>query len=134
MQNNKIRWKQRFENFEKAYKLLEKYIIINNPTELERAGIIQFFQITFELSWKLAKDYLEAEGFNINSPRDALKQAFQIQLMKDGHTWIDALNDRNLAVHTYDENKAIEIEKRISQNYFPVIKKFYLIMQEKFKI
>ncbi len=58
-----IRWKQRFDNFEKSFKLLEKYSKEPISNELERAGIIQFFETTFELSWKLLKDYLEAEGY-----------------------------------------------------------------------
>ena len=79
MENLKeIRWKQRFENFDKSYKLLKKYS--NQPiiTELERAGIIQFYEMTFELAWKVLKDYLEAEGYIVKSPRETVKQAFQI--------------------------------------------------------
>ena len=51
MENLKeIRWKQRFENFDKSYKLLKKYSHKPIVTELERAGIIQFFEMTFELA------------------------------------------------------------------------------------
>ncbi len=36
MSNTKdIRWKQRFDNYEKAYLLLEKACLIENPSETE---------------------------------------------------------------------------------------------------
>lgn len=65
---NDSRWKQRFENFERSYKLLEKYANQTIDNELERAGIIQFFEMTFELSWKVLKDYLDSEGLNNVKP------------------------------------------------------------------
>lgn len=126
MENLKdIRWKQRFENFEKAYKLLEKYSKQEIKTELERAGIIQFFEMSFELAWKVLKDYLEAQGFIVKSPRDTIKQAFQIGLIEDGHVWIDALSNRNLTVHTYDETLADKMVKAVISIYFPQLKSMY---------
>lgn len=126
LQNLKdIRWKQRFENFEKAYKLLEKYSKQEIKTELERAGIIQFFEMTFELAWKVLKDYLEAQAFIVKSPRDTIKQAFQIGLIEDGHVWIDALSNRNLTVHTYDEALADKMVKEVINSYFPQLKSMY---------
>ncbi|MDI6603784.1 MAG: nucleotidyltransferase substrate binding protein [Thermoanaerobacteraceae bacterium] len=120
-----IRWRQRFVNFEQSYKLLNKYI--NQPirTELERAGIIQFYEIAFELSWKLMKDYLEAQGLDVKSPRETIKQAYQMGLIENGHIWIDALADRNLTVHTYDEKLAEKMVKDIVQVYFPELRKLY---------
>ncbi len=120
-----VRWKQRFINFEKSYNLLNQYINQPIETELERAGIIQFFKIAFELAWKLMKDYLEAQKYNVKSPRDTIKQAFQIELIDDGHIWIDALSDRNLTVHTYDEEIAKKMVDDIAKVYFPEIKKLY---------
>ena len=104
---------------------------IENLSEIERAGLIQFFEMAFELSWKLMKDYLEEEGFLINSPKGAIKQAFQSDIIKNGHAWIEALEDRNLTVHTYNEAAALEIEKRIRQNYYPVIEDLYNYFKSK---
>lgn len=120
-----IRWKQRFINFEKSYKLLNQYINQPIETELERAGIIQFFEISFELSWKLMKDYLEAQEISVKSPRETIKQAYQIGLIDDGHIWMDALTDRNLTVHTYDEEVAKKMVDDIAKVYFPELKKLY---------
>lgn len=120
-----IRWRQRFVNFEKSYKLLSKYIDQSIETELERAGIIQLFKAAFELSWKLMKDYLEAEELSPKSPRETIKLAFQIELIDDGHVWIDALTDRNLTVHTYDEELAKRMVTDIIQVYYPELKKLY---------
>jgi len=120
-----IRWKQRFRNFEKSYNLLNQYINQPIKTELERAGIIQFFEICFELSWKLMKDYLEAQEFSVKSPRETIKQAYQIGLIDDGHVWIDALSDRNLTVHTYDEKIANKMFNDIAKVYFTELKKLY---------
>lgn len=119
------RWKQRFQNFDKSYNLLKKYS--NQPivTELERAGIIQFFEMTFELAWKVLKDYLEAEEYNVKSPRETVKQAFQIGLIDNGHIWIDALSNRNLTTHTYDEELANKMTEEILTLYLPELDKMH---------
>ena len=120
-----VRWKQRFQNYEKSFTLLEKYIALKNPDEIARAGGIQFFEMTFELACKTLKDYLENEKYIAKSPRETIKLAFQIGLISDGHDWMDGLDDRNLTVHTYDEETAIAIENRIRCKYYPLLKKLY---------
>ncbi len=120
-----IRWKQRFDNFEKSYKTMAKYIDKPIETELERAGMIQLFEMTFELSWKVMKDYLESQGIVAKTPRDTIKHASQIDLIDDAYTWIDGLVDRNLTAHTYDEKKAKKMVEDIKMKYFPELKKLY---------
>ncbi|MBV5342873.1 nucleotidyltransferase substrate binding protein, partial [bacterium] len=94
---------------------------IQHPSDAERAGLIQFFEMSFELAWKVLKDYLEAEGFAIATPRETIKQAFQTGLIDEGHVWIEALKDRNLTVHTYEEQIAVAVEQKIKKAYFPVL-------------
>ena len=120
-----IRWKQRFENFDKSYKSLNKYAKQPITTELERAGIIQFFEMTFELAWKVLKDYLEAQEYLVKSPRETVKQAFQIGLIDNGHVWMDALSNRNLTTHTYDEELANKMTNEIITMYLPELDKMY---------
>ena len=131
--NKDIRWRQRFQNFQKAFDLLETAIKIKNPSNTEKAGLIQFFEVCFELAWKILKDYLESQGFVTKFPRDTLKQAFQSNLIEDGHAWMKALEDRNLTSHTYDEEETDKIEKLIRNQYFPLLKKLRQTFLEKQK-
>jgi len=124
-----IRYKQRFENFEKSFLLLKNAIDIKNPSIIEKAGIIQFFEITFELSWKLMKDYLEYLGYQVKSPREAIKTAYSIELINNGDKWLKMLMDRNLTTHTYDEDNSEEIYEKIKNDYFSLLKDLH----EKFK-
>ena len=71
------------------------------------------------------KDYLEAQQLYVNSPRETIKQAFQMGLIDNGHIWIDALTDRNRTVHTYDEALAKKMVNDIVLIYFPELKKLY---------
>jgi nucleotidyltransferase substrate binding protein (TIGR01987 family) len=123
MEDQDIRWIQRFNNYEKALKLLEDATQIKEPDMVQKAGMIQFFEMSFELAWNLLKDYFEEQGFtDIKSPRSALKKAFETGITNQGHSWMELLTDRNLASHTYDEQKATELEMLIKMKYFPLMK------------
>ncbi|MCX7885513.1 MAG: nucleotidyltransferase substrate binding protein [Caloramator sp.] len=128
--NNDVRWKQRFSNYKKAVTQLTEFIEKGELNKFEVQGLIQCFEYTFELAWKTMKDYLEMEGFDVKSPRTTIQTAFQINLIEDGHTWIDALEKRNLMSHTYNEEIVKEVEQLIRKNYYPIIKELYLKLEE----
>jgi nucleotidyltransferase substrate binding protein (TIGR01987 family) len=64
MKNPDIRWKQRFENYQKALFLLSDALKegADKLSLLEKEGTLQRFEFTFELAWKVMKDYLEEGG------------------------------------------------------------------------
>jgi nucleotidyltransferase substrate binding protein (TIGR01987 family) len=134
MRSKDMRWKQRFQNYEKAFFLLERALKISNPSEVEKGGLIQFYKMAFELAWKLMKDYLEEQGFTVNSPREAIKQAFQSGIVENGQGWIDALEDRNLTTHTYDENTAEKVVSTIRTLYFPMLRQLYSMLGKQAKL
>lgn len=132
MENQDIRWKQRFVNFKKSLRLLEKAILIKHPSEIEKAGLVQFFELSFELSWNLMKDYLEEIGYSdLRSPRDSIKKAFEIDLIVDGAAWLDALKNRNETSHIYDEITADKVIFEITQSYLPLLKNLEVNLNSK---
>ena len=106
-------------------------MIIQNPSETERAGLVQFFELTFELAWKTLKDYLETQGFQVNTPREILKQAYQAQVISQGDVWLEALDNRNLTAHVYDEATSLQVIQLIRDKYFNLLKAFHRALQEK---
>ena len=120
-----IRWRQRFQNLKNAYRQLEKASLQSPLNELERAGLIQTFNFTFELCWKTLKDYLDAQGLKEKFPREVIKISFQNEILENGHIWVDMLDKRNELMHIYSEDAAKAAELIIKNNYFPEIQKLF---------
>lgn len=127
-----VRWKQRFSNYDKALQQLTEAIESNgaNPVDIVKEGIIQRFEFTHELAWKVMKDYLEYEGFqNINGSRSATREAFNKGLIEQGQAWMEMIESRNRTVHTYHKN-ILEVEfSKIEGIYFPLFVDFYTKMK-----
>lgn len=89
--------------------------------DLDRDGVIQRFEFTFELLWKTAKIFLEYEGFRCAGPRSCIKEGVRREILSEGEVLLDMLEDRNKTTHIYDEHTAEEIFERIKNRYVPVI-------------
>lgn len=127
-----IRWKQRFENYNRALSQLEKAVMdVKNPSDLEKEGTIQRFEFTHELAWKVMKDYLEYEGITgIVGSRSAVKEAFNKGLITDGEVWMNMLESRNKTVHTYQQEILEEEYLKIVDDYYPLLQAFSQKMQD----
>lgn len=116
-----IRWKQRFANLSQAHRLLEEALRkgVDNLNQLEKEGLTQRFEFTFELAWKTLKDYLDDSGVSIaiSTPREVIKAAFAANIIDDGVLWQRMLDHRNLLSHTYDEQRFDEAVKAIDREY-----------------
>ena len=123
-----IRWLQRFANFKKAAYRLEMAVDITRQRTLswlEAQGLIQAFEFTHELAWKVMKDFFTYQGTpNITGSRDATREAFKMELIYDGEYWMKMIEDRNQTTHTYDEAVAQEIVDRINNHYYKLFKFF----------
>ena len=117
-----IRWQQRFENWTKAHTHYEELCQKDSLNWIEQTALIKVFEILFELSWKTLKDYLQEEGLTPRSPRETIKQAYQTGLVKEGETWLDALEKRNLLTHRYDEEFANYVTGILLNHYPPLFR------------
>ena len=112
-----IRWQQRFQNYQSSLPVLRRACTKTEFTDLERAGLIQLFEVAFKLGWKTMKDLLEYGGFDLKSPREVLKQAFASGLIADGEGWILALDGRKMFAHIYNEGIAKASINSITTRY-----------------
>ncbi len=119
-----IRWQQRFDNLQSAYGNLQEAVAANAQepeNKLIQMALIKAFEMTFELSWKTMKDYLDYNGIAVKLPREVIKQAFANDIIIDGQSWIDMLEDRNLMAHTYNEDRSHLAIEHICQHYMDAL-------------
>jgi len=105
--------------------------IKHTKDQLDRDGVIQRFEFTFELLWKTLKLFLLAEGINTNSPKEVFKETFRFGLLGDEKLFLDMLDDRNKTSHIYSEDVSKEIFDRIKKNYLTAIKKLLKEIKER---
>lgn len=125
-----IRWQQRFKNYQKALAQLRKFISKGELSELEEQGLIKAFEYTYELAWTTLKDFLEYQGHaGIYGSRDAIRKAFELNLVQDGQGWMDMLESRNKTSHTYNEEIAHEICQAVQTRYFQLLEQLEKTMK-----
>ena len=122
--NDDIRWKQRFANYKKALATLKRGLAEIKKTgddEFRKLGIIQSFEFTQELSWKVLKDFLEYQGGGdgIYGSKDAYRQALNRSIISDGEIWMKMIESRNESSHLYDESAVLTIFDKIEPLYLP---------------
>lgn len=135
-----IRWQQRFQNFQRAFGLLQQAMDLDyrSLNQLEKEGVIQRFEFTFELAWKVLKDKMEHDGLVVDqiSPRAVVRQAWQAKYIEDAEVWLRMMGDRlvianSLMSHTYDSAKFEAVLQTIAVEYLPMLSEWRLkLMQE----
>ncbi len=132
--NEDIRWKQRFDNFQRALQTLTEAVDLANLrplSQLEQQGLIQGFEFTHELAWNVMKDFLENKGFvGLIGSKDATRTAFKNDLISDGEVWMDMIKARNLSSHTYNIEIAEEIVNDILKQFYPAFSAMQLAFRE----
>ena len=132
--NNEKRWKQRFENFEKSFHVLQRRInaLENNPEdEGYQMALIQSFEIIFELSWKTLKDYLENQGVVCDSlPKNIFRKSFEAELISSAEIWMDSAGIRNQTSHTYREDILGKVITFIQKSFYPIARDLYFHLKK----
>lgn len=104
-------------------KLLEEALNINEPSLLQKAGIIHYFEICYHLSFKLIILSVEEQGFvDIKSPRSAIMKAIDIGLIKNGQDWVEIFDDIKLIPQAYEEEIANQLILLIRNKYISLLK------------
>jgi nucleotidyltransferase substrate binding protein (TIGR01987 family) len=126
-----IRWKQRFDNFQKAFLELEEAVLLSQKrslSKLENQGLIQGFEYTHELAWNMIKDYLEEQGiFGLIGSKSTIREAFKLGIIKEGEIWMNMIQSRNQTSHTYNTTLADQVVSDILHKYYYQFKE---IMEE----
>jgi nucleotidyltransferase substrate binding protein (TIGR01987 family) len=126
MTEKDVRWIHRAHNFEKAFLRLKEAMEMEDLNELERNGLIQRFEITIDLAWKVMKDFLEHQGFDFKpSPKDTLRLAQQSEFIDYAQELIDGLDIRSELSHDYSGEKFENLERQLREETYPALGKLY---------
>ena len=124
--NDGIRWIQRYDNYHKACLRVQEVTSGNKSlkdlTELEREGLVQRFEYTFELAWKVLQDLLIFKGYEfVKGPNGTLQQAFEDGIITNHDGWRAMAKARTITTHTYDEDDILDIANDIYEVYAPLL-------------
>lgn len=121
------RLEERIENFNRAFEIFNNAVKAYNQEKeniLMHMALVQAYEVCFELSWKVLKDYLAENGLPVYLPKEVIKEAFNKNVIENGQIWIDMLDARNATSHEYKMDKINLILEKISSTYYEELLKF----------
>jgi len=117
----------------KALLTLEQLVNLPNPSDVERDAAIQRFEYTFETVWKTAQTYLaERELLESASPKGVIRGCFKAGMFDEesAEKIMGIANDRNLTVHAYKEEFAVQLYLRLS-NHATLLRRWLMEIQKR---
>lgn len=113
---------KKYENFCSALTNLKDIYKYNEPYDnVILTGLVALYEICFEQSWKAVKEIMQNNGIDeaqTGSPRQVLKTAYQMGMIKEESKWLDALVSRNNVAHAYNRDVAMEIVNKTKETYY----------------
>ena len=114
----------RIRRLSEAVNVLNECDNVGSEQDLLKEGLIQRFEYTHELAWKVMKDYLEYQGYvDIRGSRDAIRKSLELDILSD-RRWMATIEARNLTSHNYDDETADNIYHEIMEIYYPLFTDF----------
>ncbi len=126
------RVKRYFKDFEKDFLNLKEALKLAK-TDLDIDGTIKRFELCYELSWKLIKEYLADKGIIVKNPRDTFKEAVKNELIQEEEKWMEMIEDRNFLVHTYSSEESRTVFDKIKTIHINLFETLYKKIEEEFK-
>ena len=84
--------------------------------ELEIAGTIQAFEVSYELAYKTCRKILNLRGTHVYTAKEVFRIAGLEGLIPDAEPWFDYVDKRNITVHEYYE--------KIMERVYPILPQF----------
>lgn len=117
------------KSWEQALGRLSEVLLRDSSDRIVIDAAIQRFEFCFEVGWKTLKVLLDFEGYAPPTPRQTLKDALRIPWLSDEQAWLQMLQDRNLASHTYHEALADQIYSRLANHHARMSELFGFLSQ-----
>lgn len=121
-----------FEKFEQALSQLKSAVSSEPANDLERDGVIQRFEYTIELLWKVAKKVLEENGVQAIAPKEVIREMANIGWVNNPQDLIEFLKMRNETSHSYKEEVAKQVYEA-SKKFATVADDILDVLKEKAK-
>ena len=93
--------------------------LAQEKNEFIRDSVIQRFEFCVELAWKTGRKVM---GTATSAPKQVMREMAQNALIDEVDIWLQAIEQRNLSSHTYNEDLAEEVYTFIVK-FYPNIQK-----------
>lgn len=128
---------KKVDNFIKALDNLKEIFNYDEPYEnVVLTGLVSYYSICFEQSWKAMEEILEKYGYDnsaTGSPKMILKTAYIAGMIKDEQLWVEALIEKNNVAHSYNEKTALGIIRNTKEKFYDMFVELKKEIEENWK-
>lgn len=118
-----------FKSFLRVLDDLEQSLVAPIEEPRDVSGIVRYFEMTYELSWKVLKKILREQGHETTGAKDVFSKAFQLGFIDNQTVWLAMIESRNQTAHVYSEQDAIQILEALRRDFIDQFRSLAMLVQ-----